>query len=255
MHGERQTHPQAERTSRSIQSLTAHWATPHLVVAVAVVVAVVFLGREVEGHISAMEAWLTAQGPWGFVAFTLLFVVGTCFLLPDSLFCIVAGALFGLGWGAAVVAVGALLGNLLQFALARRLLRARIQRFLTQKPALAAIQRAVLSDELRLQILLRLTPISPAVMSYMLGAAGVQFRSFLIASAALHPTLFVEVYFGHAGKHMVRMAGGSARTTLAEDLVLVGGLVVCAVVVFLVSRMARKAVAEAVAESERGALS
>lgn len=234
------------RAWRALVAFTSNGAAAHLTIVAVVIAAVVALGHELEGHITGLETWLANQGSWGLAAFLLLFVVGTTFLLPDSLFCIVSGALFGIGWGTGLVATGALLGNILQYTLAKRIFRGRIQRILAGKPGLAAIQRAVLRDELRLQVLLRLTPINPAVVSYLLGAAGVRFRGFLLASMALHPTLFVEVYFGHAGKHMVRMVGGNTTTAVEEDVAIVGGLVVCAVVLYLVSRMARKALREAV---------
>ena len=136
----------------------------------------------------------------------------------------------------------------MQFALSHRLLRARIQRALAARPALAAIQRAVKRDELHLQVLLRLTPLNPATISYLLGAAGVRFSGFLLACLALAPTLIIEVYFGYTGKHIARMAGRDARTVYLHDLTVIAGLAVCIIVIILVSRMARKAVLEAEAE-------
>ena len=115
---------------------------------------------------------------WLFVG---LFALATSVLLPDTVLCIIAGALFGLGWGVAAVLAGSFLAAAIQFALAHQLLRARIQRTLAARPSLAAIQRAVSRDEFRLQVLLRLTPLNPATISYLLGAAGVRFSGFLIA--------------------------------------------------------------------------
>jgi len=70
---------------------------------------------------------------------------------------------------------GSLLTGALQFALARQLLRAPIQRALAARPSMAAIQHAVSRDQFRLQVLLRLTPLNPATISYLLGATGVRF--------------------------------------------------------------------------------
>jgi uncharacterized membrane protein YdjX (TVP38/TMEM64 family) len=148
------------------------------------------------------------------------------------------------------VVAGSLLAAALQFLLSQHLLRTQIQRALAGRPALAAIQRGVSRDTYRLQVLLRLTPLNPATVSYMLGAAGVRFSGFLLACLALIPNLFIEVYFGRVGKHVARMAGRDARTVYLHDLVVIGSLAVCVIVVVLVSRMARKAVLEAVAEAE-----
>jgi hypothetical protein len=78
-----------------------------------------------------------------------------------------------------------------------------------------------------------------------------RFSGFLIALLALTPNLVIEVYFGHVGKHAARLAGSNVRTAHLHDLVIIGGLVVCIVVMVFVSRMARKAVMQAVAETEK----
>ncbi len=222
---------------------------PYLAVGLLLVAAIVSGGHEIGHHINAIEAWITKLGPWGVVAFIGLFVLATSFLLPDTVLCIIAGALFGFGWGAVAVVIGSLLAGALQFWLAHKLLRERIQRTLASRPSLSAIQRAVSHDEFRLQLLLRLTPLNPATMSYLLGAAGVRFSGFLLACLALTPSLAVEVYFGHASKHAVRLAGSDAQTAHLHDLVIFGSLAVCVVVMILVSKMARRALMQAVAET------
>jgi uncharacterized membrane protein YdjX (TVP38/TMEM64 family) len=225
-------------------------ALPYLAVGLLLIGAIVIGGREIEHHISAIESWITKLGPWGVLAFVGLFVLATSFLLPDTVLCIIAGALFGMGWGVGAVLVGSILAATIQFTLAHHLLGPLIQRTLAARPSLAAIQRAVQGDEFRLQVLLRLTPLNPATISYLLGAAGVRFPGFLIACLALAPNLAIEVYFGHVGKHAARLVGSGARTVHLHDLAVIGGLAVCVAVMVLVSRMARKAVTQAVAQSD-----
>jgi uncharacterized membrane protein YdjX (TVP38/TMEM64 family) len=223
---------------------------PYLAVGLLLIAAIVVGGREIEHHITAIESWITRLGPWGVLAFVGLFVLATSFLLPDTVLCIIAGALFGMGWGAGAVLVGSILAAMIQFALAHQLLRALIERTLAARPSLAAIRRAVSRDEFRLQVLLRLTPLNPATISYLLGAAGVRFSGFLIACLALTPNLVIEVYFGYVGKHAARLAGSDARTVHLHDLAIIGGLVMCIAVMVLLSRIARKAVTQAVAQSD-----
>jgi len=241
----------SNRVQRLLTRAYSRAAIPYLVVGLLLIVAIVSMGREIEHHVNAIESWITKLGPWGIFAFIGLFALTTSFLLPDTVLCIIAGALFGLGWGVVVVLAGSVLAGAMQFALSHKLLRARIQRTLAARPSLAAIQRAVSRDEFRLQVLLRLTPLNPATISYLLGAAGVRFSGFLIALLALTPNLVIEVYFGHVGKHVARLAGSNARTAHLHDLTIIGGLVVCVVVMVFVSRIARKAVMQAVAETEK----
>jgi uncharacterized membrane protein YdjX (TVP38/TMEM64 family) len=240
----------SDRVRRFLARAYSRAALPYLAAGLLLIVAIVAGGREIEHHINAIESWITKLGPWGVLAFVGLFALATSALLPDTVLCIIAGALFGLGWGVAAVLAGSVLAAAIQFALAHQLLRARIQRTLAARPSLAAIQRAVSRDEFRLQALLRLTPLNPATISYLLGAAGVRFSGFLIACLALTPNLAIEVYFGHVGKHAARLAGSNARTAHLHDLAIIGGLAVCVAVLVLVSRMARKAVTEAVAETD-----
>lgn len=222
----------------------------YLAVGLLVIVAIVLGGHEIEQHITAVEAWITQLGPLGVLAFIGLFVLAATIMVPDTVLCIIAGALFGLLWGAVAVIAGSLLAATIQFALAHKLVRARIHRALAARPSLAAIQRAVSRDEFRLQLLLRLMPLNPATVNYLLGAAGVRFSGFLLASLAHTPNLLIEIYFGYASRHAVRFAGGTAGIAHLHNLVIFGGLAVCLVVMILVSKMARKALMQAVAETE-----
>ena len=246
-------HPEAsDLVRRFFTRAYSRAALPYLAVGLLLIVAIVLGGREIEHHIKAIESWIATLGPWGALAFIGLFVLLTSFLLPDTVLCIIAGALFGLGRGVGAVLVGSILAATIQFALAHQLLRARIQRRLAARPSLAAIQRAVSHDEFRLQVLLRLTPLNPATISYLLGAAGVRFSGFLIACLALTPNLAIEVYFGHVGEQAARLAGGGAKSLHLHDLAIIAGLLVCVAVIVVVSRIARKAVTQAVAESDTG---
>ena len=250
MHGE-ETTESTNGMRRFFARARLRAALPYLAAGLLLLVAIVVAGRDIHHHIDAIESWIAKLGPWGVLAFVGLFVLATSLLLPDTVLCIIAGALFGLWWGIAAVVMGSLLAGALQFALARRLLQGFVQRTLAARPSLAAIQRAVSRDQFRLQVLLRLAPLNPATISYLLGAAGVRFWGFLVACLALTPNLVIEVYFGHAGKHMARMAGGDARTAHLHDLAIIGGLAVCIVVMVLISRIARKAVMRAVTETEK----
>ncbi|MGB5177266.1 MAG: VTT domain-containing protein [Gammaproteobacteria bacterium] len=249
MHNEQGT-DSSERVRRFLARAYSRSMLPYLAVGLLLVVAILIGGHEIKHHINAIEAWITQLGPWGVLAFTGLFILATSFLLPDTLLCIIAGALFGMAWGAIAVVIGSLLAAAIQFALAHQLLRSRIEHTLAARPSLAAIQRAVSHDEFRLQLMLRLMPVNLATINYLLGAAGVRFSGFLLALLVHIPNLLIEVYFGYAGRHAARLAGSDVHTTHLHDLVIFGGLVVCIVMMVLVSGMARKTLTRAVAETE-----
>lgn len=239
----------ADRTGRLLARAQSRAALPLLAFAVFLLIAVLLVGHEIKDHITAVEAWIAQLGPWGVLAFVGLFALGTSLLLPESVFGVAAGALFGMTLGIMVAVAGSLLAGVLQYTLSRQLLRARIQRTLSTRPLLAAIQRAVMRDEIRLQILLRLTPLNPATISYLLGAAGVRLPGFLLACVALWPHLFIEVYLGHAGKHLLRTAVGDPQISHLRDLEIIGALAVGILAVVILSRVAHKAILHAVAEA------
>ena len=224
---------------------------PLIVVAAVVVVLIVLLGREAGHHIAAMERWIVALGPTGLAVFVGLLVVGTSVLIPESLFGIAAGVVFGVWPGFVAVLTGNLLAATLQYVLARRLLRNRIQRALASRPQLAAVQRAVLQDEIRLQLLLRLTPLNAASLSYVFGAAGVRFAGFLFACVGLVPHLLMEVYLGHAGQHLTRLSGSTRPHSFVHEAVAFSGVLITAVVVLVVSRIARKTIERTLSSSTK----
>lgn len=208
-------------------------------------VAIFILGEEIKHHVDAIEMWITNLGFWAVLMFMVLFVLMTSLLVPESILSIMAGALFGLRWGITVVVAGSLLAATLQYGISKNVLRKRIERAVASRPSLAAIQRAVGLNQLGLQALLRLTPLNPATISYMLGAVGVRFAGFLLACLAFIPQLLIEVYFGYAAKHAARMSGRSAPEVYVNDLIVFGGLAIAVIVMLIVSSKAHKAVVKA----------
>lgn len=220
---------------------------PYALIAILVVLLIVVVGRGMHHHVDTLESWIAARGDWGLLAFMGIFILLTSVLVPGAILCIIAGALFGLGQGTAAVVAASFLGAALQYGLSRGLLKNRVQRVVAARPSLAAIQRAAHRDGFKLQALLRMTPVNPVYVSYAMGAAGVRFSSFMLALLALVPNLFLEVYFGWAGRHAAGMAGRSMREVVAHDLALFIGLVVFAVVMVRISRMAKRSIIEAAA--------
>jgi uncharacterized membrane protein YdjX (TVP38/TMEM64 family) len=216
--------------------------------AVVLVLLIALLGREAAHHVAAVERWIAALGPTGVVVFVGLLVLGTSVFIPESLFAVAAGVVFGLWPGFIAVLIGNVVAALLQYLLARRTLHDPIQRTLAARPQLAAIQRAVLRDETRLQLLLRLTPLNAASLSYVFGAAGVRFAGFVLACVGLIPHVLMEVYLGHAGYQLTRLSGGGRPHSLLHESVTFGGLVITAILVFVVSRIARRTIERTLAE-------
>ena len=240
--------PHAERRRRLLRR-ELRSILPLALAVILVIAAVILVGHEAERHLHAIEAWIAELGPWGRVAFVGLVVIGTSVIIPESLFGLAAGALFGLAWGIGLMLVGNLLASALQYALARRLLRAPIQRALETRPLMRTIQAAVIRDELRVQLLLRLTPLNPALISYLLGAAGVRFAGFLLASLVLVLHFVIEVYLGHASNQLISTGFGSNNHDWRHELLIYGGCAVGLIALVVISKAAHRAVLRAIAET------
>ncbi len=237
-----------EGVRRFIRFESLRELVPALLIAILLILGIIVVGREIHRHLEAIETWLETLGPWRWVGFGACLVLASSIIVPETVLCLLAGALFGFAWGVGVVMVGSLLACSLQYWIARRFLRERITRMIDSRPYFAAIRRAVLQDELRLQLLLRLAPLNPATVSYLLGATGVRFGGFIAACVAITPHVILEVYLGHAAKHVVHIAGSDHRANQLHVLSIIGGIVVCIAVLILVSRAARKALMQAVTE-------
>jgi uncharacterized membrane protein YdjX (TVP38/TMEM64 family) len=211
--------------------------------------AIALLGEDLSRHIATIEAWVESLGPLGIAVFVAIYVLATSLLFPESALSVMAGALFGLGKGLAVVIVGSLLAATTQYLLSRHLLRERIQRIVAQRPTFAAIQRAVRSNELRLQLLLRLTPLNPASGSYVLSAAGVRFGGFLAATLGTIPHLLLEVYIGYAGKHLAHIAGRTAEANYLHEAAIIGGLATTVIAIGVISKITHNALSRAIREA------
>lgn len=215
---------------------------PYVIAGVLLLIAIRVLGKEISKEIGAIETWIDGTRPWSVVVFIALYVVLSSFFFPSTALSIMGGALFGVTGGTSAVVAGALTAASLQYVLGHRLLRGTIERAISKKPSMLAIQQAVRRREVRLQALLRLTPLNAAMMSYVLAATGVRFGGFLLASLAIIPGLFLEVYFGYAGKHVAHMASQHDPALRLHDAVILGGLLTTIVVMVIVARVAKNAV-------------
>jgi len=222
-----------------------------LVVQVAVVVAVlaalVLLGRFAGGYVPRFAAWVESAGAWGPVLFILGYALAVVAFVPGSLLTLAAGAIFGLTRGVAYVFVAAVLGSSAAFLIARYAARAAIERRIAGNPRFAAIDRAIAAQGRRIVLLLRLSPVFPFnLLNYALGLTRVRFADALVASIGMLPGTFLYVYYGKLAGDVAALAGGAPVPRDAGYwAVLAIGLVATVAVTAVVTRIARRALREA----------
>lgn len=228
-----------------------NWKTVgfRLLIGLVLLAVVVWFGRHATGDLKAMESWIAGHGVWGRVVFIGMVILFTSVFVPDTVLAIAAGVLFGLVWGTVLMFAGCMATAAVNFLTARTFLRPRIEVILDQHPKLQTIRAAANRDGIRLQLLLRLAPLNPVTVNYVLGASGVRFSTFMLATVGLIPGLFVEVYFGYIASHVNKVAGNANEHSALHTAVVVIGFAFCVLLMIFIARLATRALADAETES------
>lgn len=215
--------------------------------AVALLVALVWGGRELASLVPRFTEWVDGLGPWGPVAFVAGYALAVVGFVPGSILTIAAGAIFGVRVGVLVVLAGATLGSTLAFLLARSVARENVARRIEGDPRFAAIDRAIGREGLRIVFLLRLSPVFPFnLMNYALGLTRIGLRDYVVASLGMIPGTLLYVYSGAVAGEVAALAGATAPARGAAHYAVVAlGFLATIVVTWIVTRLARRALDEA----------
>jgi uncharacterized membrane protein YdjX (TVP38/TMEM64 family) len=183
---------------------------------------------------------LRSFGPWGPVALVGIYVVGAVVLLPGTIPTLAAGALFGMGVGTAVVVVGANLGALAAFLVARALGRKRLEKRIRGSERLDALDEAIRDEGLKVVFLTRLSPGFPYnALNYLLGLTRVRPRDYVLGTlGGTLPGILAYVYVGTLAG--LAASGDRERTPLEWTLLGIG-LAATAVLVVFLTRLGRRA--------------
>ena len=110
-----------------------------------------------------------------------------------------------------VVFVGASLGAIAAFLVARYVARRAIERRLAGHPRFAALDRAIEKEGRKIVFLLRLSPVFPFVfLNYALGLTRVRFADYALACFGMLPGTLLYVYYGKVVGDVAALAAGAA---------------------------------------------
>jgi uncharacterized membrane protein YdjX (TVP38/TMEM64 family) len=221
------------------------WLRPLIGVCALVVIAL--LARAVGGYVPVAAEWVEGLGAWGPLAFVGVYVIATVLVVPGALLTLAGGAIFGLVDGTLYVFVAASLGATLAFLVGRYGARGWVEGKLAQNPRFAAVDRAVAQNGLKITFLLRLSPVFPfSFLNYALGLSQVRLRDYVIACIGMLPATVLYVYYGQVIGDVAALAGGAASDKDTGYWMVTGlGLVATIAVTSVVTRIARRALADA----------
>ena len=213
----------------------------------AVIVALLLLGRRLGAALPAFATWVDGLGAWGPVAFIAGYALAVVAFAPGSILTLAGGAIFGLARGTLFVFTAAVLGSSLAFLVARYLARPWVERKIAANAGFAAIDHAIAQQGRRIVLLLRLSPAFPFnLLNYALGLTRVRFGDSLVASVGMLPGTLLYVYYGKLAGEVATLAGGAPIERGTGYYAVLGlGLVATLVVTTIVTRTARRALREA----------
>jgi pyruvate/2-oxoglutarate dehydrogenase complex dihydrolipoamide dehydrogenase (E3) component/uncharacterized membrane protein YdjX (TVP38/TMEM64 family) len=226
-----------------------------LIVALGIAAGVGFFFLPVRQWFMQLEGYVQSLGAIGPVVVALAYVLCTVLFIPGSAITIGSGTLFGLMTGFLVVVVGANLGALCSFLLARTFLREKVARWVDGNPKFRSLDQAIGKQGFKMVLLTRLSPVFPFVLlNYLLGLTAVRTHAYVLANLiGMLPATFLFVYIGAAARDAI--AGQmSASADFYQQILKYVGLLATVGVVVIITRIARKALREAEQTQEGGAV-
>jgi uncharacterized membrane protein YdjX (TVP38/TMEM64 family) len=206
------------------------------------IVAGLALGRLVSPWLPEFAAWVNTLGVWAPIGYVVAYVAVVILMLPAFLLIMAGGAVFGMVKGSLLALTGAMLGGTGAFLIARYFARSFVERRVAANPTLAALDRVIGEDGLKLVFLLRLSPAVPFVLSnYALGITKVRLRDFMIGTVGLAPIVLTFAAYGSASGAGPRADGSPA----VSPLMLTLGIIVTVVLGLVLARIVQKALREA----------
>ncbi|MFW5837634.1 MAG: TVP38/TMEM64 family protein [Desulfovibrionaceae bacterium] len=206
-----------------------------LVLAMAVISVV--LEHVGESHLSQVTAWVQAQGALAPIIFILVNALGVVLFIPQIIFTLVAGMLFGPFEGIVHATLGLSLGATACFLLARGVMRKPLERRMAHNPAYLKLEALSRNHPLKVLALSRTVPVFPIpLLSYLWGLTTIPFSSYLLV------TMFCtipETTFLTMGGHLLQ----TGVTGRAMSWPTIAALVGVALILLVIVTKARAALA------------
>lgn len=191
---------------------------------------------------------------WGWVgglAFILLYIVATIFLVPGSILTLGAGLVFGVVWGSVYVLIGAIIGETVAFLLGRYITRDWISRKMQNNQTFLALNQALKREGLKIILLTRLSPIFPfSLLNYAFGVTGISLRDYFIGSIGMIPMTITYVYLGSLAEDLTHINEVSQLANPELQWAMrIFGLFATIAATFYITRVARQSLDKSLKKS------
>jgi uncharacterized membrane protein YdjX (TVP38/TMEM64 family) len=186
---------------------------------------------------------LRQLGPAGVGVLIVVYAAATVVMVPATPFPLIAGFLYGPVVGFLATWVGEVLGATACWALGRGVLQWRARSLLHRYAMLRAVESALAVGDVKLLVLLRLSPVLPfGVLNYTLGLVGVGRGPFLLSTAVgVVPLALVLAYTGSTLTHVQAALDGEPGGGPASGAVYWVGLAATVAAFAMISLATRRA--------------
>ena len=209
-------------------------------------VAVGFLFFPVREWFQHLEGLVQSLGVLGPVVAVSAYILCTVLFVPGSAITLGVATLFRLRTAFIVVFIGANLGALGAFLLAKTFLRQKVVRWAKMHPKFRSFDHVIGRQGFKMVLLARLSPIFPFnTLNYLLGVTPVTTGAYVLANLlGMLPGMVLYVYVGAAARDALTGQIDPSAELLQQALKYVGLLATIAVVL-IITQIARKAWREA----------
>jgi len=217
-----------------------------LVVLVGVVALVIALGAEIRAEVvDPFLGWVEQSGALGVFVYACFYAAAVVLFVPASILTIAAGFVFteafgpGLGFGLGVlcVFVGAVAGANIAFGVGRYVAQDTVRKWAAGYDILKAVDLALDRQGLKLNVLMRLSPVIPfSAYNYVIATTRTRWADYALALGAILPGTCVYVYIGVAASQGAGTLDGANEQDETRDLTF--GLLVVGVIASFVGLVA-----------------
>jgi uncharacterized membrane protein YdjX (TVP38/TMEM64 family) len=201
----------------------------------ALVLLSILAGKYGENHLSGLVSYVDGRGALAPVFFVLCNTVALVLVVPQTIFTIAAGLLFGTFKGIIISLAGMAAGSSLAFLLGRKILRERIIRRYSRSHYFTKIEELSRDHPLKILSLSRVVPILPyPVVNYLWAVTSVGYIPYILLSLLC---ILPETVFLTAGGHLLQTGLTRGRADWTIVLILLGA---GAIAGFLILKMRKE---------------
>jgi uncharacterized membrane protein YdjX (TVP38/TMEM64 family) len=194
--------------------------------------------------------WVANLGTTAAIGFIAIYIAATIAFLPAAILTLGAGVIFGVVLGSIYVLIGATLGAIAAFLISRYLIRDWVARKIASNTKFRALDTAIGQSGFKIVLLTRLSPVFPFnFLNYAFGVTKISLKDYAWASIGMVPGTIMYVYIGSLAGSIATLgqSNQSINSGWQWTIQILGFVATLGVTVYS-TRLARKALAEAIEE-------